>query len=140
MNELDQFIKHDLKVRNYVRYTDDFVIVAESREYLEHLVLRIELFLQEELLLTLHPRKIILQPFHRGIDFLGYVTFPHHRLVRTKTKKRILKKMRESARKHEEGIITKTTLDQSLQSYLGVLSHASAHQLREKIINEFWIF
>jgi len=60
MNEFDQFMKHGLKVKNYVRYTDDFAIVVEDRDCLEKLLPEIEFFLKEKLLLDLHPKKIIL--------------------------------------------------------------------------------
>lgn len=138
MNEFDQFMKHDLKVKHYVRYTDDFAIVGENWEELARLLSTIGAFLRNELFLNLHPKKIILQPFHRGVDFLGYVIFPDHRLVRTKTKKRMFRKMRERAKEYREGMIDKLTFEQSLQSYLGVLSHANTFQLRERMLNGFW--
>jgi len=66
------------------------------------------------------------------------VIFPHHRLVRTKTRRRIFKKMRKLADDCEAGLIDEAKFGQSLQSYLGVLSHADAYQLREALLNEFW--
>ena len=138
MNEFDQFVKHKLKVKNYVRYTDDFIITDTNRKYLEILLLKIDDFLQYYLKLTLHPKKITIRKLHQGIDFLGYVAFPKHRLLRTKTKQRIFKKMRQRIQEYNNGEITKTTLNQSLQSYLGVLSHANSYALREKLKNYFW--
>ena len=79
MNEFDQFMKHTLKVKNYVRYTDDFMIMSVERAYLENLLPRIAAFLKGSLALDLHPKKIILQPFRRGVDFLGYVS--HSRTI-----------------------------------------------------------
>jgi hypothetical protein len=140
MNEFDQFMKHGLKVKNYIRYTDDFAIVDEDRDELKQLLPAIDAFLKENLFLNLHPKKIILQPFHRGVDFLGYVIFPHHRLVRTKTKKRMFRKMQKRTKEYREGTIDDMVLEQSLQSYLGVLSHADTYQLRERMLNEFWIY
>lgn len=137
MNELDQFVKHSLKVKYYLRYTDDFAIVAESREYLEHLLPRISEFLEQKLALTLHPKKVIIRPLYQGVDFLGYVVFPKHRLLRSKTKQRIFKKMRKRVEEYKRGKISKTVLEQSLQSYLGVFSHANTYELKEKFLNEF---
>ncbi len=138
MNEFDQFVKHKLRVRRYVRYTDDFILVADTREYLENLLEPIREFLWNRLALELHPKKVSIREFHRGVDFLGYVVFPKHRLVRTKTRRRILKKIRERVREYGVGIISRVTLEQSLQSYLGVLSHADTYKLGEEIKNKFW--
>ncbi len=139
MNELDQFMKHKLKVKYYLRYTDDFVIVADSREYLVSLTAQIGEFLNNELALSLHPKKVVIRKFHQGIDFLGYVIFPKHILIRSKTKHRILKKLEKRMEEYRAGDITGLNFEQSLQSYLGVLSHADAYAMREELLNRFWI-
>ncbi len=139
MNELDQFIKHNLKITHYARYTDDFVIIADTKEYLEQLVPFITKFLHEKLSLDLHPKKISVRSLYQGIDFLGYVLFPHHRLLRTKTRHRIFRKFNKRVDERHEGAITTETLEQSLQSYLGVLSHANAHTISEDLKNRFWL-
>lgn len=126
LNELDQFMKHALKIPCYIRYNDDFAMVSNSRNELENWLPHIQQFLSQELRLTLHPQKIFLKTYHQGIDFLGYVQFPHHRILRTKTKRRILKKISGEAK------------EQSLHSYLGVLSHANSHKFSEDIRNLFW--
>lgn len=140
MNEFDQFVKHTLKIENYVRYTDDFVIVTNSRESIDDLLSRIKVFLETNLKLTLHPKKIEVRTAYQGIDFLGYVLFPRHRLLRTKTKQRIFKKLEKRAEDFRVGKITADTFRQSLKSYLGVLSHADAYELSEKISNQFGHF
>jgi len=140
MNELDQFVKHKLKVKEYVRYTDDFVIVSCDREYLEDIKREIDAFLQTRLKLGLHPNKVFIRKFGQGIDFLGYVTKPHHVLMRTKTKKRMFKKLKSNSKKFNQGLVDITTLEQSLQSYLGVLSHADAFGLSEKVKNDYWLW
>lgn len=140
LNELDQFVKHKLKVWYYARYTDDFVIISESREYLESLLPPIEEFLKIKLELKLHPDKISIRKFHQGIDFLGYVILPHHRQLRTKTRRRIFKKLRRRIDQYNRREITEDTLTSSLQSYLGVLSHADSFQLSQEIKNQFWFW
>jgi len=139
LNELDQFIKRDLKVKFYVRYTDDFVIVADNEVYLENIILAIRKFLKDKLDLTLHPDKVSIRKFSQGVDFLGYVLRPHHLIIRTKTKKRIFKKLSLRINEYRNNKITEESLEQSLQSYLGVLSHADCHGLSEKLKNEFWL-
>lgn len=138
MNELDQFVKHRLKVKRYVRYTDDFAIVAQDKKYLEKLLPPISEFLENELAVKLHPNKIILRSICQGVDFLGYVIFPKHRLVRSKTKHRMFRKLGRRMEEHRAGNTTKMNFEQSLQSYLGVLSHANTYRLRENILNRFW--
>ena len=137
LNELDQFVKQDLKVKFYVRYTDDFVIVSDSEAYLKDRILEIKKFLNDNLDLSLHPHKVSIHKFSQGIDFLGYVLRPHHRLIRTKTKKRIFKKIRLRIKEYKMGLITEESLEQCLQSYLGVLSHANAFGLSAELKNQF---
>ncbi len=139
MNEFDQFVKHKLKVKNYFRYTDDFVIVANDRDYLHGILPIVKTFLKEKLKLELHPKKVSIRKFHQGVDFLGYVIFPKYRILRSKTRRRIFKKLRRKVSDRRLGKITEQTLEQSLQSYLGVLSHANAYKLGESLKNEFWM-
>jgi len=138
LNELDQFIKHKLKIRHYARYTDDFIVVDGDQEYLSSLIPKIENFLERELALKLHPHKVSIRKFSYGIDFLGYVIFPKYRLLRTKTKRRIFKKLRQRIKEYQSDQITKETLNQSLQSYLGVLSHADTYKLTNELKNMYW--
>lgn len=140
LNEFDQFIKHALKIKYYCRYTDDFVIVAEDKAYLSNLVLRISSFLYDELRLELHPEKVTIRKFNQGIDFLGYVVLPHHRMLRTKTKRRIFLKLKKKVLEYRSGIISRATLEQSLQSYLGVLTHANTYNLSQTLKNQFWFW
>ena len=137
MNEFDQFVKHDLGVRYYSRYTDDFAIVSENKEYLEDLLPKIEDFLGNNLALKIHPKKIAFIPFRRGVDFLGCVLFPKYRKLRTKTKRRMFKKLDMRVRDYEAGKISKGAVVQSLQSYLGVLSHVNGYRLREELLNQY---
>ncbi|OGZ53585.1 MAG: hypothetical protein A3B25_00585 [Candidatus Ryanbacteria bacterium RIFCSPLOWO2_01_FULL_48_26] len=138
MNEFDQFVKHDLKVKNYARYTDDFVVVAEDQNSLETLLARFREFLERKLALKLHPKKVGIHKFHNGIDFLGYVVFSKHRLVRSKTKRRMIAKLKHRLEEYKLGKIEKLAVDQSLQSYLGVLSHANAKNLADELKNGIW--
>ena len=82
LNPLDQFVKHTMKVRRYVRYVDDAVFVHEDPAVLLEWQAQIEQFLADHLGLGLNPRATKLKPVSCGIDFLGYVVHPTHRLVR----------------------------------------------------------
>jgi len=121
MNAFDQFIKRELKARYYIRYADDFVVFHENKNTLVGLLPKISSFLGTRLKLSLHPLKVSIETVASGIDFLGWVHFPHHRVLRTSTKRRMLKKMeRERA-------------DDAIASYLGLLSHGNAYRLIRKL-------
>jgi len=140
LNELDYFIKNQLKVKYYLRYTDDFVIINENKKYLLTLIPQIEMFLREEFSLKLHPKKVSIRKFHQGIDFLGYILFPHHRLLRTKLKKRMQRKLKKRVKGYQRGQITKHALKTSLNSYLGVLSHANTFNLSRELKNQLCFY
>jgi len=134
LNELDQFTKHYLKIKYYIRYCDDFIILSNNRLYSKGLIFKIDNFLKSNLKLSLHPNKIIIRKYHQGVDFLGYVIFPYHRILRTKTKNRIFKKMKLRIGELKEGKISKELFNQTLQSYLGVLRHYDSYKLRVKLL------
>lgn len=138
LNEFDQFIKHTLKIKHYVRYTDDFAIVAGNREELETVLIPVRSFLKERLGLALHPHKVTIRKYRQGVDFLGYVLLPHHRVLRTKTKRRMVRKLTERIERCKAGDVTPESVEQSLQSYLGVLSHADCYRLSQDLRNECW--
>ncbi|MFH0852034.1 MAG: reverse transcriptase domain-containing protein [bacterium] len=133
LNELDQFVKHGLREKYYLRYCDDFVILGENEEYLNGLIPLISDFLEERLKLTLHPDKIIIRKYRQGIDFLGYVVLPYYRVLRTKTKKRILKKMINRRQGLRTGLISEASFGQTLQSYFGILKHCQGHKIKARI-------
>ncbi|MBU3925058.1 hypothetical protein KJ854_03925, partial [Patescibacteria group bacterium] len=133
LNELDQFVKHRLKVKYYVRYSDDFVILSGDKEYLEELIFKIGEFLKERLELSFHARKVIIRKYRQGIDFLGYISLPYHTTLRVKTKRRIFRKIKLSKEKLKGGFITEESFNQSLQSYYGILKHCKGYKLKLKL-------
>lgn len=133
LNELDQFVKHQLRVKYYIRYCDDFVITNCSQSIFNAHIQKINHFLEGKLKLLLHPNKIIIRKYHQGIDFLGYVIFPYHRVLRTKTKRRILRKLENKQGDFKDGIISKESFHQTIQSYFGVLSHCNGYKIKEQI-------
>lgn len=136
MNEFDQFVKHKLKIKHYIRYCDDFVILGENKEYLEKLIPKINYFLNEKLKLALHLDKISIRKHHQGIDFLGYISFPHHRILRTKTKRRMFHKIEQKIKELKQGEISEESFYQTIQSYLGILKHCNSYKLQQKLKNQ----
>lgn len=123
MNEFDQFVKHTLKVKHYIRYADDFALLSPDKNYLLTILSYVEVFLWERLKLELHPNKVSLETLTSGVDFLGWVHFFDHRVLRTATKKRMFRRITETAGKKE-----------TVESYLGMLSHGNTYHVRKRVI------
>lgn len=140
LNEFDYYIKHDLKIKHYLRYTDDFIIVDTKKENLVKLLPKIRQYLSKCLRLELHPNKVEIRKYSQGIDFLGYVILPFHCRVRTKTKRRTFKKLKHKVEEYKAGLILKYTLEQSLHSSIGILKHANCYKLQNKLKNQFWLW
>ncbi|OGE82484.1 MAG: hypothetical protein A3B10_00205 [Candidatus Doudnabacteria bacterium RIFCSPLOWO2_01_FULL_44_21] len=119
MNEFDQFVKHKLKLKYYIRYADDFVFLSDTKNDLTAILSRIAVYLNDGLKLSLHPNKIILKTFSSGLDFLGWVNFPQHRVLRAATKRRMMKKVNEK----------------NISSYLGLLKHGNTRKISTSIPN-----
>lgn len=122
MNEFDQFMKHKLKTKYYIRYADDFVILSHDKTWLQETLSEIKEFLWNKLQLELHPNKVSIQTIASGIDFLGWVHFPDHRVLRTVTKRRMFRNINEKNGKIE-----------TVQSYLGLLKHGNTKKLQKEI-------
>lgn len=122
MNEFDQFVKHKLKAKYYIRYADDFVFMSGDRDYLFKILKEVNIFLSQRLKLSLHPNKISIKTLASGVDFLGWVHFTDHRVIRTTTKRRMFNKISESGGRKE-----------IVNSYLGMLGWGNCRKLQYKI-------
>ncbi|MBI5452614.1 hypothetical protein HY945_04060, partial [Candidatus Gottesmanbacteria bacterium] len=124
----------------YIRYADDFVILSYDRVYLDELIPKIDLFLKTKLSLSLHESKIIIRKYTQGIDFLGYIILPYVIVPRTKTKRRVFKKLKERIEDLGSGKISEESFHQTLQSYLGYLRHANSYRLAQVLKNQIWFW
>ena len=140
MNEFDQFAKHKLKAKYYIRYSDDFVIFSENKEWLKSIISPIKIFLKEKLRLELHPDKIHLKTLASGMNFLGMVNFPDYRILRTKTKRRMLRNIEQKRFLLREELISEETFGQSLQSYLGMLKYSQGRTIINKLKEQYLDF
>lgn len=125
LDALDQHIKHTIGARHYVRYVDDLVLLHESAQWLNDALGSINEFLPG-LHLSLNPRKTVLQPIERGIDFAGHVIKPWRRQVRRRTIRAGLALI--------ESTPSADTLP-TINSYLGLLRHTSGHADSARICN-----
>ncbi|PRW68806.1 reverse transcriptase [Pseudomonas fluorescens] len=115
LDALDQFAKHRLRAKHYIRYVDDFVFLHESPQRLNQWLAEVEAFLPK-LGAKLNPTKTILQPVDRGVDFVGHVIKPWRRTTRKRSLAQALK--RTAAAPAED-------LRETANSYFGLLSQAS---------------
>ena len=127
LNVFDQWTKHQLKTRHYIRYADDFLVLSTDRKWLEDAIPQMRSFLLDKLNLTLHPTKIFMKTYNSGMDFLGWVNFPNYKRLRDKTKQRMFKK------------IVDRPLPEVYQSYLGLLSHGDTRSIQEDLKNVYWL-
>jgi len=121
LHELDTFIKQELRIKYYIRYADDFVIMANDKKYLSGLILKIDDFLKKKLCLALHEKKVYIKTYFSGLDFLGWVNFPHYRRLRTSTKRRIFTKLRYYPR------------PETVSSYRGLLGHGKTYKIKKEL-------
>lgn len=128
MNEFDQFVKHKLKAKHYIRFADDFVFVSADKAWLQAQVPAIELFLHDVLALSLHPDKVSIRSLASGVDFLGWIHFPNHTVLRPATARRMIRRIRENPK------------SDTVQSYLGLLRHGNTAQLTQKVLNEYELY
>jgi RNA-directed DNA polymerase len=138
LNELDQFVKHTLKAKRYLRYVDDFVLVHHDRAQLERWKVQIEQFLADVLGLKLKA-DVRLRPLSSGIDFLGYVVYPTHTRVRPRVLKHAAEALYGWHRQHAMagGYLAAPAdvrrLASIWASYLGHLRHANAQRIGARL-------
>ncbi len=133
LDELDQYVKHTLKAKHYLRYVDDFVIIHNNKSVLADHQKRIGEFLEERLKLALHPDKCRIIPAASGVPLLGYRVYPRHRLLRTKNIRSITRKLGMMV---EARAIGETTIGEILDTFQGWSSyakHANTYRLRERL-------
>jgi len=133
LNELDQFIKHSLKVKYYLRYADDFIILNNNQEDLEEILEKLREFLKLKLKLELHPNKISIRKLKQGIDFVGYVILKDAVVLRTKTKKRIYKKLKKAKINFKNYLLDKDKFIHIKNSYLGIVKHCNGKEIERQI-------
>jgi retron-type reverse transcriptase len=145
LDQLDQFVKHTLKARRYLRYVDDFILVHHDRAELQAWQAQIEGFLAARLQLRLKA-DIRLRRLTDGVDFLGYVVYPTHTRVRPRVIRHATAALRDWQREHvRPGALVATpaqlrAVQASWASYRGHLRHAATHRLQARIGSQFpWL-
>lgn len=132
LNELDQYAKHTLKLRYYIRYMDDVIILHPDKVYLGAIKNDIEQFLDENLHLQLNSKTAI-RPCSMGIDFVGFRIWSTHRKLKKKTAKKIVARVKFMSSALKGGEISRETFDRSVASYKGILKHFDSYGFRAKL-------
>ncbi len=148
LDKLDQFVKHRLKCRHYLRYCDDFVLLSDSRGELLKWKDQIKTFIAEELKLSLNEKRQSLQPVSNGINFLGYIVRRDYVLAR----RRVVNNLREKLSYFEKILITadkspyvKVVYDYdlleklrtTLASYFGHCKWANTFNLKKSLLKRY---
>lgn len=119
LDALDQFCKHQVKAKHYARYVDDFVLLHQSPQWLNAARDRITEWLPHTLGAEVNPRKTILQPIARGVDFVGHVIKPWRRTTRPRAVRTAVKRL---------STMPAADVFAAGNSYLGLLTQASHSQ------------
>lgn len=137
LHELDDFVKHGLREKRYLRYMDDFCVIHHDKAHLHQIRAQIEHFLWDQLRLkTNHKTQVfpVSKASGRGLDFLGYKIWPHARRVRKDSVLRMRKKLRHLQRQYAVGAIELDDVRQVVASWIGHASHADSQNLRKELL------
>lgn len=137
LNPLDQFIKHSLRFKYYVRYMDDFVLMDISKDRLQKAKKEIAQILKENLSLNLHPKKQTVSPLRCGIDFLGFRIFSTHRLLRKENVKRFCRRLKRMKKQFERKQIPIGKIGLSIRGWIAHAKQGNTYGLRKRVLRNF---
>ena len=137
LDELDQFVKHKLRAKYYIRYVDDFVILNESKEQLAIWKEQINNFLKEKLKIELHPSKSHVLKLSSGINFLGFRVFFHNKLLRKSNMNNFNRKFNQMKIMYKEDILDREKIIESLEGWLAYAKNGDTYKYRKDIIRQF---
>lgn len=137
LNELDYFVKHELKTDYYVRYVDDFIILHSDRNVLEKWKRKIDIFLRDKIKIELHPEKSRIIPLKRGLTFLGFRIFAKYRLLKKSNARRIWKRLEIFKRRYDRKEMTRLEIVQSLEGWLAYAGFANSYKFRKRVVAKF---
>jgi len=136
LNELDYYIKENLKVKFYVRYMDDFVILLPTKQEAKYIFEKINCFLKENLELELNSKSRYYAS-EMGTDFCGYRIFETHRLLRVRSKKRMKMQIKNWHKKAAKGSMNEKKVTSKWKSWIAHSSHANSYNLKKKMYEKF---
>lgn len=136
LDPLDQFCKMVLGIKRYIRYMDDIIILDNDKERLKEYGRRMTQFLEERLHLNFN-NKTALRPVRVGCEFVGFVIYNDHVILRKSTTLRMKRTLRKTRQDYHDNLITFKEANATMQSYLAMLSHVDCKKFKEKLLDEF---
>lgn len=136
LDSLDQFCKRVLGIKRYIRYMDDIIILDNDKERLKEYGRRMTQFLEERLHLNFN-NKTALRPVRVGCEFVGFVIYNDHVILRKSTTLRMKRTLRKTRQDYHDNLITFKEANATMQSYLAMLSHVDCKKFKEKLLDEF---
>ena len=136
LDPLDQFCKRVLGIKRYIRYMDDIIILDNDKERLKEYGRRMTQFLEERLHLNFN-NKTALRPVRVGCEFVGFVVYNDHVILRKSTTLRMKRTLRKTRQDYHDNLITFKEANATMQSYLAMLSHVDCKKFKEKLLDEF---
>lgn len=136
LDPLDQFCKRVLGIKRYIRYMDDIIILDNDKERLKEYGRRMTQFLEERLHLNFN-NKTALRPVRVGCEFVGFVIYNDHVILRKSTTLRMKRTLRKMRQDYHDNLITFKEANATMQSYLAMLSHVDCKKFKEKLLDEF---
>jgi retron-type reverse transcriptase len=133
LNELDQYIKHKMRVKYYIRYVDDFVIFHRDKLLLKKWMAEIDEFLKQNLKIEMHPEKSRIIKIDKGITMLGFRIFPDNILIKKSNSKRIWKRLKILDLQHHQGKISTDELIARIEGWSAYAKFGNTYHLRKKI-------
>ena len=137
LNELDQFCKRILKIKYYVRYADDIVIIVENKKRAQQVLEDMKRYIDKYLHLSLHPEKSKVFPLAQGVNSIGFKIHPTHKLLRNDCKKRIKRKIKKMPHLIQEGRMTIEKANQMLGSWTGHVRYGCSYNFIKKLLRVF---
>lgn len=137
LNELDHFVKHQLKIKCYIRYVDDFVILHRDLKILEKWKTEIGRFLKDALKIELHPDKTRIIDLKKGVALLGFRVFYHYKLLKRSNARRIQKRLERFSKLYNNGTMKKEAVIQSFEGWSAYAEFANTYNLRKRLVVEF---
>ncbi len=131
LNVLDHYVKEKLRVKYYLRYMDDFIILCKTKEEAKEYKDIIEKFINEKLHLEFN-KKTRYYPSSMGVDFCGYKVFETHRLVRKRSKDKMRRRIRKWNKDYRAGVLNLKEVEQSWNAWLGHIKHANTYTLQNR--------
>lgn len=143
LNELDQYIKHKLKIKYYYRYVDDFIIFSDSSKILKKQKYKIKQFLNKNLQLEIPKHKQYINLIKKGVDFVGYKTYLSYIRLRKSNVKRFIKRTNKNNCLYFTKKMTQKKLKSSICSYIAYAQKADSFCLLYKYFKNtgyFYLF